>query len=154
MGEFFSAANLAEYSAFFSRHFLMCSVWVACFVGLIYIQVRIVTAGIKKISAAKSTFIVNHENGLFVDVRKAQAFSGGHIAGSQNVTAADIRAGRFQRLGSDKDRPLIVVGRDKYDTDTFNSARYLRKAGFTKVVSLDGGIASWQNDNLPLSLKD
>ncbi len=153
MGDLFSAESMAEYSAFFSRHMFMCVVWIAAFVGLIYVQLRMLTARIKKVSSTGATFMVNHENGLYVDVRSAQMFQSGHIAGSVNVSAADIKSGRIQRLGTDLNRPLIMVGRDKYDSDAFNSARLLKQQGYTKIFSLDGGIGQWQVDNLPLSIK-
>ena len=107
LGDFISSADMAEYTAFLGRHYILAAVWVCALVGLVYVQIRILTAGIKKLSSAKCTFLVNHENGLFVD---------------------------------------------KYDTDSFNSARILKKAGY-QVVSLEGGIAQWQADNLPLSVK-
>lgn len=151
MGDFISQADLAEYTAFLGRHYILAAVWVCSLVGLVYVQIRIITAGIKKLSAAKCTFIVNHENGLFVDVRNSAMFKDGHLPGSVNVPASDIRAGRYSIQGG-ADRKIIVVGRDKYDTDSFNSARILKKAGY-KVASLDGGIAQWQAENLPLSVK-
>ncbi|MGN0909274.1 MAG: rhodanese-like domain-containing protein [Succinivibrio sp.] len=151
MGDFISSSDMAEYTAFLARHYILAAVWVCSLVGLVYVQIRILTAGIKKLSAAKCTFIINHENGLFVDVRSAATFKGGHVPGSVNVPAADIRAGRYSISGG-AGRKLIVVGRDKYDTDSFNSARILKKAGYN-VASLDGGIAQWQSDNLPLSVK-
>lgn len=151
LGDFISSADLAEYTAFVSRHYIITAVWVCSFIGLVYVQLRILTAGIKKLSSAKCTFIVNHENGLFVDIRSSSAFNGGHLPGSVNVQASDIKSGKYSISGG-KDRRLIIVGRDKYDTDSFNSARILKKAGY-KVVSLDGGIAQWQAENLPLSTK-
>lgn len=151
LGDFISSADLAEYTAFLGRHYILAAVWVCALVGLVYVQIRILTAGVKKLSSAKCTFMVNHEDGLFVDVRNATTFKGGHVPGSVNVPAADIRSGRYSISGG-AGRKIIVVGRDKYDTDSFNSARILKKAGY-QVVSLDGGIAQWQADNLPLSVK-
>lgn len=153
MESLFSAENMAEFSAFFGRHYFMCMIWVFTFAGLIFVQLRMMTARIKKVTSAGATFMVNHENGLYLDVRSADAFGKGHIAGSENVSAADIKAGKVQRVGADLNRPLIMVGRDKYDSDAFNSARALKKQGYTKVFSLEGGIAQWQIDNLPLSIK-
>lgn len=154
VGDLFSAESMAEYTDFIGRHYFMCMMWVLAFVAVIYVELRIVTARIKKVSANAATQMVNHENGLYVDVRSSAAFDQGHIAGSANVSAADIKAGKLTRLGSDLNRPLIVVGRDKYDADAFNSARILKHHGFTKVFSLDGGIGQWQVDNLPISIRN
>ena len=98
--------------------------------------------------------MVNHEDGVFVDVRANKLFTSGHIAGSINITLAEIKEGKLNRIDSYKDKPVILVGRDKMDADCFNSAVSLKKQGYTKVFSLDGGIAQWTMDNLPTSVKD
>lgn len=129
-------------------------IFVVLFVALIYFQVRIMLANVKKISANNATAMVNHEDGVFVDVRANKLFTSGHIAGSINITLAEIKEGKLNRIDSYKDKPVILVGRDKMDADCFNSAVSLKKQGYTKVFSLDGGIAQWTMDNLPTSVKD
>lgn len=133
---------------------MMCGATVVVFVMLVYTQLRITTARIKKISTAMATYKINHENGLFVDIRASKDFSKGHIAGSENVSAAEIKQGKVQRIGSAKDRPVIIVGRDKFDSECFHSARLLKKQGFKKVFTLDGGITQWSTENLPLSFRN
>ena len=132
----------------------MVMIFVVLFVALIYFQVRIMLANVKKISANNATAMVNHEDGVFVDVRANKLFTSGHIAGSINITLAEIKEGKLNRIDSYKDKPVILVGRDKMDADCFNSAVSLKKQGYTKVFSLDGGIAQWTMDNLPTSVKD
>lgn len=39
------------------------------------------------------------------------------------------------------------------DSDCFNGAVSLKKQGYTKVFTLEGGITQWSMDNLPLSNK-
>ena len=153
MSEIFSPENLAEYTAFFNRHMFLCGMWIVCFALLVYIQVRMLTANVKKATVTGATMMVNRENGVFVDVRSGTNFEQAHIANSLNITAADIKSGRTQRIENAKDRPIILVGRDKMDTDAFNSARILKKMGFAKVFTLDGGINQWASENLPLSNK-
>lgn len=133
---------------------MLCGATIVVFVMLVYMQLRITTARIKKLSTGMATYKINHENGLFVDIRSARDFSKGHIAGSENVTAAEIKQGKIQRIDKDKGRPVIVVGRDKFDSDCFHSARLLKKQGFSKVFTLDGGITQWSTENLPLSFKN
>ena len=154
MGELFSSDNVDQYIRFASNHQIMVMIFVVLFVALIYFQVRIMLANVKKISANNATAMVNHEDGVFVDVRANKLFTSGHIAGSINITLAEIKEGKLNRIDSYKDKPVILVGRDKMDADCFNSAVWLKKQGYTKVFSLDGGIAQWTMDNLPTSVKD
>ena len=154
MGELFSSYNVDQYIRFASNHQIMVMIFVVLFVALIYFQVRIMLANVKKISANNATAMVNHEDGVFVDVRANKLFTSGHIAGSINITLAEIKEGKLNRIDSYKDKPVILVGRDKMDADCFNSAVSLKKQGYTKVFSLDGGIAQWTMDNLPTSVKD
>ena len=154
MGELFSSDNVDQYIRFASNHQIMVMIFVVLFVALIYFQVRIMLANVKKISANNATAMVNHEDGVFVDVRANKLFTSGYIAGSINITLAEIKEGKLNRIDSYKDKPVILVGRDKMDADCFNSAVSLKKQGYTKVFSLDGGIAQWTMDNLPTSVKD
>ena len=154
MGELFSSDNVDQYIRFASNHQIMVMIFVVLFVALIYFQVRIMLANVKKISANNATAMVNHEDGVFVDVRANKLFTSGHIAGSINITLAEIKEGKLNRIDSYKDKPVILVGRDKMDADCFNSAVSLKKQGYTKVFSLGGGIAQWTMDNLPTSVKD
>ena len=107
MGDLFSAENMAEYSAFASRHLFMVGIWVVAFVALVFVQIRIWTANIKKISSSTASIKVNHDNGVFVDVRSTAFFSKGHISGSLNITASEIKSGKLQRIDNAQDKPVI-----------------------------------------------
>jgi rhodanese-related sulfurtransferase len=111
-------------------------------------------ANIKKLNSNVATAMINHENGVYVDVRPASLFTKGHIAGAVNIVLVDIKQGKLNRIESYKDKPVILVGKDKMDSDCFNAAVSLKKQGYTKVYSLEGGIAQWAMDNLPLSTKN
>ena len=91
MGELFSSDNVDQYIRFASNHQIMVMIFVVLFVALIYFQVRIMLANVKKISANNATAMVNHEDGVFVDVRANKLFTSGHIAGSINITLAEIK---------------------------------------------------------------
>jgi rhodanese-related sulfurtransferase len=154
VGDFFSSVDFQELLAFAERHTLMVFVFIAVLAGLIYTQVRIMLARIQKLNSNVATAMVNHENGVYVDVRPASLFNKGHITGAINIVLVDIKQGKLNRIESYKDKPVILVGKDKMDSDCFNAAVSLKKQGYTKVYSLEGGIAQWAMDNLPLSTKN
>ncbi len=142
-----------EFSDFFMRHYFMVGAWFVVLVLLIVTQFKLLMARIPKATTNNAVALVNHEDGIFVDIRNADTFSKGHISNAINVTAADIKGGRIARIESRRDKPVILVGKDKFDSECFNSARFLKKKGFTKVFILDGGITEWSNANMPLSYK-
>ncbi|HAR80520.1 MAG TPA: rhodanese-like domain-containing protein [Succinivibrionaceae bacterium] len=153
MSELFSPENLSEYVAFFQRHYMICGGWIVVLCVFVYMQIKIMTSKVKKASSNLATMMVNHEDGVFVDIRSQNLFSSGHIANSINITAGEIKEGKLNRIANSKEKPVIIVGKDKFDTDCFNSARLLMKQGYSKVFTLEGGIMQWATDNLPLSNK-
>ena len=153
MGDFFSSDNFSELVAFAGRHQIMVIVFFALLAALIYVQARILIARVKKLNSNAATAKINHENGVYVDVRANNLFVKGHIANSINIPLNEIKEGKLNRIDSYKDKPVILVGKDKMDSDCFNGAISLKKQGYTCVFTLDGSIAQWSMDNLPLSTK-
>lgn len=142
-----------EFPDFFMRHYFMVGAWGVVLVMLIVVQFKLLTARIAKANAGTAVNLVNREDGVFVDIRSADGFSSGHIANAINITAADIKSGKIGRIDSRRDKPVILVGKDKFDSECFNSGRFLKKQGFTKIYILEGGMLDWSSSNMPLSYK-
>lgn len=131
----------------------MVGAWAIVFVMLIVVQFKLLTARIPKLTTSKAIDLVNKQNGVFVDIRSSDLFSQGHIVKSINMLPKDIKEAKLNRIDSSRNKPVIIVGKDKYDGECFNCSRALKKHGFTQVFILDGGILEWMNANLPLSNK-
>jgi rhodanese-related sulfurtransferase len=54
-------------------------------------------------------------------------------------------------LNKYKDKPIIVSCRSGAQSSA--ACLQLKKAGFTEVFNLKGGILAWQSDNLPVTRK-
>ncbi|MER1967483.1 rhodanese-like domain-containing protein [Castellaniella sp. GW247-6E4] len=88
---------------------------------------------------------INREHGQFIDVRPAEQFKAGSIPQSRNVPMADLES----HVGSlPKDKPLILV--DSHGRDAQRALASLRKHGFDRVSSLDGGLDGWVQAGMPL----
>ena len=90
---------------------------------------------------------LQNSGALLLDVRDAKDYEAGHIIEARNIPAAEV-ASRVDSLKKFKEKPVIV-----YCDGGFTSAgaaRALRASGFPKVVTLNGGLNSWRQDNLPL----
>ena len=84
-----------------------------------------------------------------VDVRTAEEYAEQHIPGAVNI---DVYADDFvnqclDRL--DKERPVAVYCRT--GRRSASAAEQLRKAGFKKVLNLEGGIVGWIEAGKPVN---
>ncbi len=106
--------------------------------------------GIPPINAQQALALMNHDDAVMLDIRDNKAFHAGHIPGARNVPVADL-AKRSADLNRFKDKPVIVY----CDTGVRSGAAgaSLKKAGFAKVHTLQGGLAAWTGANLPLQRK-
>lgn len=97
-------------------------------------------------SPAEAVKLIN-AGALVVDVRPAAAFQKGHIIGARNVPMGELGS-RVADLEDHRDRPVLVC----CDTGmtTPKAASILRKASFSRVVNLKGGLAAWERESLPL----
>ena len=88
-----------------------------------------------------------NQNALVLDLRPAEAFAAGHLAGARNLPPDQIlNAG--DTLKKYKEKPVVVY--DESGSLGTSAARQLAAQGFTKAVNLRGGLAAWRTENLPL----
>ena len=139
--------TLAELMAFAGRHPYLSLALGGLTVALVYNEIAGRLSGIRRLGPAEVTALINHGNALLVDVRGASDFEKGHIAGSKNVQMTQFDPENKQ-LASAKSLPVVMVCKAG-QTASF-AARRLRKAGFTDVAVLEGGIQAWQAADLPL----
>jgi rhodanese-related sulfurtransferase len=95
----------------------------------------------------------NGEEVLVLDVRSPEEFVGelGHIAGAVNLPLPDLtqRLGQLgEELASLKNTPVVVTCRT--DNRSTRAAVILKKAGFTNLSILSGGMIGWNKDNHPI----
>lgn len=100
--------------------------------------------GAQLVNPTQAVQLINRENARLIDIRSAERFKEQHITQSRNIPAANISQ---QTANWAKDTPIILV----CDTgrSTTAPAAQLRKAGFTAVYSLEGGLNAWNQAGLP-----
>src|SRR5688572_16705579 len=89
-----------------------------------------------------------NQNALVLDLRPAEAFSAGHLAGARNL-APDQILNAAETLKKYKEKPVVVY--DESGSLSASATRQLAAQGFTKAVNLRGGLVAWRTENLPLS---
>jgi rhodanese-related sulfurtransferase len=140
--------NPEELLAFAGRHPLLSLGLAGLTVAIIYNEVSGLFRGFKALRPAELTALVNRDNALVVDLRPAGDFEKGHIPGSKNVQMAQFDPENKQ-LAAARALPVVLVC--KTGQTAGDAAKRLKKAGFERVHVLDGGIAAWQQADLPLA---
>ena len=100
-----------------------------------------------KVSTLQATQLINQGKAVFVDVREPAEFSAGHMRDAKNIPMGELS----KRVGElDKFKSKTVIAVCQTGTRSAKAAAQLKKAGFNEAFSLDGGIAAWQAQGLPL----
>ncbi|MGO4221649.1 rhodanese-like domain-containing protein [Lysobacter sp. TAF61] len=136
-----------ELLAFAERHTTLSLALAGLTIAIIYTEVARLFRGYKALRPAELTGLINRENALVIDLSASNDFEKGHIAGSKSVQPSQFDP-ENKLLANARDLPVVVVCRTGQGSG--DAAKRLKKAGFTKVFWLDGGIAAWQQADLPL----
>lgn len=102
----------------------------------------------KKASALEVTQLINRSKATIVDVRDAAEYAKGHLPEAKNIPLGELakRAGELDKF---KSKTIVVVCQK--GPRAFGAAKILEKAGYENVVALEGGLAAWQTQGLPLA---
>ena len=91
--------------------------------------------------------LINRRDAVVLDLRDAADYKSGHITNARHIPEGEIDS-RMKELEKVKARPIIVSC--ARGNRSMSVANRLRKLGFAEVFSLRGGIAAWQQANMPL----
>lgn len=100
-----------------------------------------------KVSTLQATQLINQGKTLILDVRSGVEFATGHLRDAKNIPAKELTA-RVAEIDKFKTRPVVVVCSSGVQSS--GATARLKAAGFTDVHSLDGGLAAWQTQGLPI----
>jgi rhodanese-related sulfurtransferase len=108
--------------------------------------VRLMRPG-QEVGPSEAVQLMNRRDAVVLDVRDAAEYKSGHITNARHVPESELEA-RAKDLEKVKSKPIIVsCARGNRSAGV---AGRLRKLGFNEVFSLRGGLAAWQQANMPL----
>ena len=105
------------------------------------------SGGTKKISPLQLPKLQNRESAVVVDVCEAEAFKRGHIEQAINLPLEQIKD-KISKLNKHKNKPIIVACQN--GSRSAKAASILRNNEFSQLYILEGGLAAWKKENLPL----
>jgi rhodanese-related sulfurtransferase len=103
--------------------------------------------GATSLSATEAVNLINRNNALVLDVRELTEFETGHIVNAKHIPLAAL-AERMNELKKYKDKPILV--NCQRGMRSAKACDILRKAEFTQVHNLQGGIEAWLSAKLPV----
>ena len=133
-----------EYAAR-NYHLLIPAVVLA--VLAVFVELRFRKKGALAISPADAVDLMNKGGILVLDVRDAKEYEAGHIINARSIPAADLQ-GKLDTFKKHREKPVLVYCEN--GSASAGAAQTLREQGFSKVVTLRGGLQSWRQENLPL----
>lgn len=103
--------------------------------------------GVPNVAADAAVTLINRSNALVLDVRDAVEFAGGHIADATHIPLAEL-AERLPELKKYKNKTILI--NCQRGIRSAKACAILRKAEFTDVHNLEGGINAWLAAKLPV----
>ncbi|MEJ2418175.1 MAG: rhodanese-like domain-containing protein [Exilibacterium sp.] len=135
-----------DFLVFISEQWLLVSILLV----LIYVFAwREKMKGGKSISAHEATRLINSNSAVLLDLRDTAEYKAGHIVDAINIPHNKL-VERIGELEPHKDKLVLLA--DKMGQHAGNAGRTLREKGFD-VRRLDGGMAEWLNQSLPVVKK-
>ena len=136
---------MTEYVSFLMSHAFLSAGFLIVLVLLIANEIRAAQLSGTQCSPQTLVNAMNHDNAMVIDLRERHEFKAGHIAGSTQISAPDLitRAQQF-----DKAQPIILVCANGQESMKY--AKTLQNQAL-KTSYLNGGIAAWRQEGMPLT---
>ncbi len=133
---------------FIGNHLFLATLFISLLILLLWNIFGKSLSGIRQISPAEATRLINHEDAVVLDVRGEEDYKNGHILNAIHVPETELES-RQKQLEKYKNR--VVVVSCGHGGTAARVARALKMNGFEKLYCLKGGIQGWRGDNLPLT---
>ena len=139
-----------EFIDFALRHWVLFALALIIIGLLIGTEVYQRLLGIKALNPVQVTQLINHNDALLLDIRDSAAYRNGHIPEAKHIPASELKQ-RAKELIKFKEKPVVVYCSNGMQSNS--AGKTLQKEGFNQVSMLRGGLATWQDANLPLNKK-
>jgi rhodanese-related sulfurtransferase len=132
---------------FIMNNIALVGLFLASGTMLLWPEISRLMGASNEIGTFDATRLMNQGSILVLDIREAPDFATGHLPKARHIPLGELSK-RVEEIGKYKDKPVIVTCRN--GTKASAATRFLRKAGFTTVYQLKGGLAAWQQASLPV----
>jgi rhodanese-related sulfurtransferase len=118
----------------------LVALFVASGAMLFWPEIQRLAVGGDQLGTLDVTRLMNQGGTLVLDIREGEDFAAGHLPRARHIPLSQL-SNRVEEIGKFKDKTVIVTCRT--GARAGSASRLLRKAGFTAVYQLKGGLAAW-----------
>jgi len=126
--------------------------WVCALISLI-IMLTVVEwlehgHGLAELTLQQAIRFLNDKKHVVLDLRPLPLFEKGHVPHSKHADLDELLShpGKFIKK---KDTPILLLC--EHNHRTRKVGRKLKQAGYTNIQIVQGGLAAWHKENLPLN---
>lgn len=135
---------------FIKSNILLIGLAIGSGLMLLLPSLRKGAGGVPNLSPAEAVTLINRSNAVVLDVRDEAEFASGHIADATNIQVAELE----QRIGElKKHQNKAILVNCQRGVRSAKACDILRKAEFTQIHNLQGGIHAWLEAKLPVVTK-
>lgn len=103
--------------------------------------------GVPNLSPAEAVTLINRSHALVLDVRDDAEFASGHIAEAKHIPLSSLPE-RLNELNKYKNKTILL--NCQRGMRSAKACDILRKAEFTQIHNLQGGLEAWTSAKLPV----
>jgi rhodanese-related sulfurtransferase len=134
---------------FLGNHLALAALFLVLLLGLVGTQLMMLLRKYKELTPAGLTLLINREGPLLIDLSAYADYEKAHVPGSRHVAMSQFDP-EHKDIAKAKDVPVVLIDKDGRGASD-KAAQRLVKAGFSKVYTLNGGVISWQQAQLPVA---
>ena len=132
---------------FLLNNIALVALFLASGAMLVWPDLSLFSGGAQSVGTTEATRLMNQPGSLVRDVREDAEFAAGHLPRARHIPLGQL-PGRLDELAKFKDKPVLITCRS--GARSGSACRTLRKAGFTQVFNLKGGVGAWSQASLPV----
>lgn len=132
---------------FVMNNLALVALFLASGAMLLWPELSRIAGASHEIGTLEATRLMNQGGTLVLDVRDGGDFAAGHVPRARHIPLAELDQ-RVEEIARFKEKPVIVTCRTGARAGA--ACRRLRRAGFSSVFRLKGGLAAWEQASLPV----
>lgn len=132
--------------AFLQSHSMLSMALIVVLILLFIIELIRLKISARRVSPQEATNLMNHHNGIVLDIRNQDAFYSGHIVGAVSLPFVDLEK-QYKKLEKYISQPILIVCATSLESA--RAASFLQKNGYNAHI-LAGGIRAWKEADMPL----
>ena len=137
-----------DYTIFIQDNLFLIGALAALVVMIVVTEMKRGFRKYRDVTPVEAVQLINRDDAVLLDVRESSELETGRIRNARHLSAS-VLPQRMEELGKFKDKPIIAFCANGLKAQ--KTCQLLGRSGFARIYFLKGGVAAWQQANLPLA---